>query len=270
MIGEADSKDAPSRASVSRGVLLVGHGTRDEVGTAQFFELATRLCELLSPIPVEAALLEFQRPTIPQAWESLVSGGAEHIHVAPLLLFAAGHAKQDIPDIIADCRAKTPNVSFDQARPISRHCSIIELVVRRLQGTLKELESPPSRTAIVMVGRGSHDPCAQADMRVLSEVVSRRVEGAATMTAFYAMAEPRLPDVLERVAGSERYDGIVVHPHLLFEGRLYQAIVKQTKEAAQHHPQVRLATSPYLGPDPLVAQAIAARIGLAASVPFRS
>jgi sirohydrochlorin cobaltochelatase len=208
-------------------------------------------------------LLEFQQPTIPQAWASLVSGGAVHIHVAPLLLFAAGHAKQDIPDIIAECRAKTPNVSFDQSRPISRHRSIIELVVRRLEETLKKLETPPSRTAVVMVGRGSHDPCAQADMRVLSEVVSRRVAAVATMTAFYAMAEPRLPDVLERVAGSGLYDGIVVHPHLLFEGRLYQAIAKQTEAAARNHPQVRLVTSPYLGPDSLVAQAIAARVGLA-------
>ena len=244
---------APPRWKTNRGVLLVGHGTRDELGTAQFFELAARLSELLHPIPVEPALLEFQRPTIPQAWVSLVSGGAEHIHVAPLLLFAAGHAKQDIPDIIADCQSKTPNVSFDQSRPVSRHRLIIDLVVRRLEGTFEKLETPPSRTAVVMVGRGSHDPCAQADMRVLSEVVSRRVDATGIATAFYAMAEPRLPDVLERVASSGHYDGIVVHPHLLFEGRLYRAIAEQTEEAAQKYPQVRLVTSPYLGPDPLVA-----------------
>ncbi len=260
MIEQAGDGAAPPRWKTKRGVLLVGHGTRDEVGTAQFVELAACLSESLHPIPVEPALLEFQRPTIPQAWESLVSGGAEHIHVAPLLLFAAGHAKQDIPDIVADCQSKTPKVSFDQSRPISRHRSIIELVVRRLEGTFEKLETPPSRTAVVMVGRGSHDPCAQADMRVLSEVVSRRVAAAWTTTAFYAMAQPRLPDVLERVAGSGQCDAIVVFPHLLFEGRLYQSIVRQTEQAAQKHPQVRLLTSPYLGPDPLVAEAIAARI----------
>lgn len=261
MIEEAGSKNEPPQKKASRGILLVGHGTRNELGTAQFFELATRLSEIVDPIPVEAALLEFQQPTIPQAWESLVSRGIEHIHVAPLLLFAAGHAKQDIPNIIAECRSRTPRVSFDQSRPISRHRSIIELVVQRLQGTFQQLSTPPNRTAVVMVGRGSRDPCARTDMFVLSEVVSRRIEATKTATAFYAMAEPRLPTVLEHVAASGRYEGIVVHPHLLFDGRLYRAIEEQTAAAALCHPQVEIVTSPYLGPDPMVARAIADRVG---------
>lgn len=261
MTGGAVSNHQPPPQPASRGVLLVGHGTRDALGTSQFFELATHLSAILDPIPVQAAALEFQRPTIPEAWDSLVFKGVAHIHVAPLLLFAAGHAKQDIPDIIAACRARTPDVSFDQSRPMSRHRSIIELVVRHLAATLESLETPPARTAVVMVGRGSYDPCAQADMRVLCEVVSRRIQTASTVTAFYAMAEPRLPDVLERLASSQRYDGIVIQPHLLFEGRLYQAIRKQAAEVAVVHPHVKLATAPYLGPDALVAQAIADRIG---------
>jgi sirohydrochlorin cobaltochelatase len=178
-----------------------------------------------------------------------------------LLLFAAGHAKQDIPNLISTCRARTPTVTFDQSRPISRHRSIVELVLRRLQTSLQQLCTPPKRTAVVMVGRGSRDPCARTDMLVLSEVVSRRIKASITATAFYAMAEPRLPAVLERVAGSRRYEGIVVHPHLLFDGRLYKAIEEQTEAAAMNYPKVKLVTSPYLGPDPLVARAIAERLG---------
>jgi sirohydrochlorin cobaltochelatase len=245
----------------SRGVLLVGHGTRDDIGTEQFFVLGEKLAERLRPMPVESALLEFQRPTIAEAWESLVAKRISQIHVAPLLLFAAGHAKQDIPVIIAECRSKTPGILFDQSRPISRHRSIIELVLQRLAETLGELSAQPDRTAIVMVGRGSHDPCAQADMHVLSEVVGRRIDTVSMHTAFYAMAEPRLSEVIERVASSGRFDAIVVYPHLLFQGRLYQAIVEQTDQAAQRHPALRFATSKYLGPDALVADAIAARIG---------
>jgi sirohydrochlorin cobaltochelatase len=239
---------------------LVGHGTRDELGTAQFFELEKRLAERLVSIPVQAALLEFQRPTIPEAWNTLVGQGAEHIDVAPLLLFAAGHAKRDIPDIIEACQATTPFVSFTQSRPLSRHRSIIDLVAGRLNKTLVELGTAASRTAVVMVGRGNHDPCAQADMRVLSEVVGRRIDVPFVATAFYAMAQPRLCDLLGRVAASGRFDAVVVHPHLLFEGRLHQGIRQQTAEAAATHPAVRFVTSPYLGPDPLVANAIAARI----------
>jgi len=248
--------------SRSRGVLLIGHGTRDRVGTEQFFQLASRLSELLRPTPVEAALLEFQQPTIPSAWQSLLSRGARHIHVAPLLLFAAGHAKGDIPDIVGRCCSATSGVTFDQSLPLSRHPSIIDLVVQRIESAkqVQKLATPASRTALVMVGRGNRDPCAQADMRLLSEVVGSRLDVAETFTAFYAMAEPRLPDLLNRVAASGRFDSVIVHPHLLFEGRLHQAIIDQTNQVSATYPTIQFKTSAYLGPVAEVAKAIADRI----------
>ena len=210
---------------------------------------------------MEAALLEFQKPTIPEAWASLVSAGVQHIHVAPLLLFAAGHAKQDIPEVLAECQKNTPHVSFDQSRPISREPSLIDIVVQRISSTLAD--NPLTQTtALVMVGRGNRDPCAQADMRILSELVNHRLEVSSTVTAFYAMAEPKLPAVLDQVAQTGRFDQIVVHPHLLFEGRLHQAITAQTEEAKTRHPKVQFTMSAYLGPDRLVAKAIAGRIAM--------
>lgn len=227
----------------------------------QFLELSANLQHRLGQLPVESAVLEFGPPGIPQAWQRLVERGARHIHAAPLLLFAAGHAKGDIPAILAECHARDTSVSFDQSRPLSRHRSIIDLVVHRIAAVCEKLPTSRSRTAVVMVGRGSHDPCAQADMRLLSEIVGKRVSAAATHTAFYAMAQPRLPDMLDRIASSGLFDGIAVYPHLLFEGRLYQAIVAQVEAAALRHPTVRFVTSTYLGPEPSVADAIAERIG---------
>ncbi len=242
------------------GVLLVGHGTRDEVGTSQFFELASLLADQLDPVPVEAALLEFQQPTIPQAWDALVSQNVKRLRVAPLLLFAAGHAKQDIPNALLECQARTPGIAFDQTRPLSRHPAMIELARRRLAKSLSQATAPSNRTAVVMVGRGSYDPCAQADMRVLAEVVGHRVDVASVTTAFYAMASPRLPVVLDELAASQQFDTIIVQPHLLFEGRLYQAILGQVDEARQRYPNIQWINSDYLGPDRLVARAIVGRI----------
>ena len=82
------------------------------------------------------------------------------------------------------------------------------------------------------------------------------------ITTFYAMTEPRLPDTLELVAASGRYDTVIVQPHLLFEGRLNQAILNQTMEAANRHQSLQWLTSGYLGPDPLLAEAIANRTGI--------
>ena len=240
--------------------MLVGHGTRDDEGTQQFFQLGERLAERLGPQPVEVALLEFQRPTISDAWTRLVRQGVQHIHVAPLLLFAAGHAKQDIPHIVRECQAATSGVSFDQARPISRHRSMVQLVSRRIGDTLALSAAGSSSTALVMVGRGSTDPCAQADMKVLSEVVSRRIDVAEVFTAFYAMADPPLPEVLDYVANSGRFSAVVGHPHLLFTGRLYEAISRQVDQASTRFADIQFRLSSYLGPDPLVADAICARV----------
>lgn len=240
--------------------MLVGHGTRDQQGTDEFFQLGNRLAERLKPAPVATALLEFQQPTIPQAWDELVRGGATHIHVAPLLLFAAGHAKDDIPKVVAECQRVTPGVTFDQSRPLSRHRAILELVTRRIVEAVQAESIEPREAALLMVGRGNRDPCAQADMRVLSELTQRRLSFSRLETAFYAMAPPSLESVLQLLGSSREISTVLVYPHLLFSGRLMESILTQVDQAAKEFPDVRFRTARYLGPDPLVAQAIAARL----------
>ena len=75
------------------------------------------------------------------------------------------------------------------------------------------------------------------------------------------MAQPRLSATLEKVAACGQYRDVIVYPHLLFAGRLYQAIERQVKEAHQRPDGVGFRLTHYLGPDPLVAEAIAARVG---------
>jgi sirohydrochlorin cobaltochelatase len=246
--------------------MLIGHGTRAVEGTRQFFQLGERLCETLAPIPVAPCLLEFQQPTIPETWQSLVQRGVQHIHAAPLLLFAAGHAKQDIPNLLVECQRHTPEVTFDQSRPISRRAELLDLVCKRIDEALAKAGLDSTRsTALVMVGRGNRDPCAQADMRVLSELIAHRFQFSAHFTAFYALAQPSLSEVLDEVAQGHRFHSVVVHPHLLFAGRLFQSISDIVDQAASQYPRVKFQLGNYLGPEPEIAQAIAARIGVGGS-----
>ncbi|WP_197169392.1 sirohydrochlorin chelatase [Novipirellula galeiformis] len=240
------------------GVLLVGHGTRDEEGTKQFFQLSDKLSDEIPSMQIQPCLLEFQSPTIQDAWRCLVEQGVSEIRVAPLLLFAAGHAKQDIPDLVKTCHAKTPHIAYVHTRPISRHMAIVELVCGLLRQTRSGFTNPDHEISLLMVGRGSYDPCAQADMRVLSELVSYRLGLPHRSTAFYAMAKPGLQETLEQLA--QRGGQILVHPHLLFDGRLFQAIQKTVTTVQRQFPDAEIRLSSYLGPDALVARAIAARI----------
>jgi len=230
------------------------------VGTRQFFELRDQLDAVLAGTPVQASLLEFQEPSIDQGWDTLVRQGVNHIHVAPLLLFAAGHAKQDIPQAIQNCQQRTPHITHDQCRPLSRNQAIIDLILERVESNHVEIQTDSSRTALVMTGRGSFDPCATSDMHLLRHLIESRTNFAKVVTAFYAMANPKLPEVLEKLASSNHFDAIMVQPHLLFEGRLYQAIIKQVETAATNHQKLQWRVGNYLGPEVRVAEAIATRI----------
>ena len=255
----------PVSGGVPDGILLVGHGTRDPNGTTEFFQLAKVLGERLAPLPVEGCLLEFQHPTIPEAWNTLVEKGCQHIRVAPLLLFAAGHARSDIPDAVAKSAAATPDVSYSQSGPLSRSAPIIDLLCNRIQQCATRErwnwhdEQQRQATSLVMVGRGSYDPCAKADMRILSEIVAQRCQMQHHDTGFYAMAEPRLPEVLDRAAVQPGVKRVLVQPHLLFQGRLFDAVKNQVNDAAKRHPAIAFAMGDYLGPVPEVAEALSFR-----------
>lgn len=247
---------------MSSGVLLVGHGTRDAKGTGQFFELADQLRQCVPQWPVEACLLEFQEPDIATGWRRLVDRGVTEIRVAPLLLFAAGHARQDIPTIIQECSSQDPAINHWQCGPLSRAPEIVDLLVQRIQQVADDAEQGLDESVcLVMVGRGSYDPCAQADMKLLTEVVAKRLPVGQHSVSFYAMAEPKLPSVLDKVASTaNRPSTVIVQPHLLFQGRLYDAIARQVREAAERHPDVRFLCADYLGPTEPVAKAVQRRL----------
>lgn len=267
----------------THGILLIGHGTRDQRGTDEFFELGDRLANhLAGQSIVQPCLLEFQSPTIDEGWRRLLDAGAERITVSPLLLFAAGHAKSDIPDAVEAVARQTQTLDriAGYSRPISRQPHMIDLVRERLIESIESVSDGEAgnasiATAVVMVGRGSLDPCASSDMRLLTEVTVRgrlkqshrsciadlhAIDADGLRTTFYAMAQPRLPDTLDQIAASGRFGRVIVQPHLLFSGRLYDAIERQTKEVATKFSEIEFVISRYLGPDAKVAAAIAERI----------
>lgn len=247
-------------------MLLVGHGTRDEIGTRQFFELSEVLSRQAAPQSVQSCLLELQPPTVRQGWQRLVGSGVDDVRVLPLLLFTAGHSREDIPAAVAAAAADTPGVTYRISRPLSRHPQILQLAIERLTETLgHRARLAAEATAVVMVGRGSYDPCARSDMFVLSEMISARLPVARVETGFYAMCDPRLPEVLDCVARDPAVHTVVVQPHLLFEGRLNQAISALVSEAAARHPRLTFRTSGYLGADPRIAAALRDRAAQFAS-----
>ena len=88
--------------AAGRGLLVVGHGTTDEVGAAETRQVTDLVAGLLPGVPVELGFLELVSPTIHDAVARLASRGCREVMAAPLLLFTAGHALR-VEDRLRDC-----------------------------------------------------------------------------------------------------------------------------------------------------------------------
>ena len=83
-----------------RSIMLCGHGSRSEPAVAEFANLVFRLKTLLPNIPIEFGYLEFAKPIISDGLDKLREAGVTEIVALPAMLFAAGHAKNDIPSVL--------------------------------------------------------------------------------------------------------------------------------------------------------------------------
>jgi sirohydrochlorin ferrochelatase len=223
--------------------------------------------------------LELAEPTINAAVERLARRGLEQWSVMPLLLFAAGHAKQDIPRAVAAAAgAKQP---VHQYAHLGCHAKLLELSALRFaeavesvgnalrgvpthqlhsaerQGgrSLQERSEHTKKTTLILVGRGSRDAGATAEMFRFAELRHKQARVARTEVCFVAMAEPPLDECLDKAARSDA-ERIVVQPHLLFGGRLLASLSARVDAMARRHPEKEWLTTRHLGPHPLLDEAI--------------
>ncbi|WP_425618649.1 sirohydrochlorin chelatase [Anatilimnocola sp. NA78] len=257
---------------VPDAILLVGHGTRNAAGTEQFL----RLVELVRgavPLPVEVGFIELQQPTIEMALANLAERGLAKIVLSPALLFAAGHAKQDIPAAIANALAVHPQLQITVAEPLGCHEALIDLAALRFSSSLSSVlrgegrgeglalkqtsATPHPPTGLVLIGRGSSDPAAIDHCRQFATALGEKVNAAGVFTGFIAVARPNLPEALEQAAAAG-FARIVVQPHLLFSGEMLETTSAAVARAQQTHPQIDWRQAPILGSDLLEPASLAA------------
>ena len=242
------------------GILLVGHGTRDVRGRAEYLETVESVRRRLANV-VEPGFLELAEPSISVAIEKILEQNVQLVLTCPLLLFAAGHVKRDIPRAVnAAVRGRVP---VKQVVHLGQNKHLLALSSLRYQETVDFGEwrksKIPMRTLLILVGRGSQDSTATAAMFDFSRRRSMVEKPDEIEVCFLAMCRPSLEETLER-AGKADFEQIVVQPHLLFHGELLSHLRERVNAAAKHfHRKTWLITS-HLGPHPLLVKSILARI----------
>jgi sirohydrochlorin cobaltochelatase len=285
--GGSQSAEIPQNR---RGLLLVGHGTGDERGLAEFQSVAAQVAELATEYHVEPCYLEIAQPDIPTAVQRLLDTGVRELTVAPLLLFAAGHALRDIPAAVesvvsrqwpvasgqkteggnqeSDISFPIPHSTFSiliqQLPALECHPKIVELSAQRFNEALAgQPIVEPADSLLLLVGRGSSYPSAIAEMQRFAKLRTELTPVGQVECCFVAIAKPTLAEGLE-LAAKSKFRRIVVQPHLLFAGQVLdeigQAVAGHKAEGgrrkAEGFDSQEWILAPQLGPSPLVAEAV--------------
>ena len=232
-------------------LLIVGHGSRDPRGAGEFHELVS-LVRDHAPVPVEGGFIELSRPPISECVNRLREGGAREISAVPLMLLAAGHAKDDVPATLVREKMSYPDVDFHYGRTLGIRPELLELMDERISAVVPEEKE---ETAVLVVGRGSSDPDANSDLAKMARLFFEGRPYPLVETAFVSLAPPSVPEALERCRrlGARR---IVVFSYFLFTGVLEERIREQSHNFAEDNPSVEVHYAGYFGSDARVAALI--------------
>ncbi len=242
------------------GVMLCGHGSRDQDAVAEFAVLSRHLKKRLPHYPVEYGYLEFATPIIRNGLDALKAKGVTRVLAVPGMLFAAGHAKNDIPSVLNTYAAQN-NLKIDYGKELGIDPKMLRAAGDRIQQALDASPSnvPRHETLLVVVGRGASDPDANSNVSKVTRMLWEGFGFGWAETAYSGVTFPLVDPALEH-ATRLGYRRIIVFPYFLFTGILVQRIYDATDEVAARHPEIEFIKAPYLNDHPAVIDTFVERI----------
>lgn len=256
---------------MSGAILVVGHGTRNPTGSAQLLELVDHMRAQAPSANILGCFLELAEPLIEQAMERLHELQTKKILVVPVLLFTAGHALLDIPDVVSRSAIRFGIEVVGQTGSLGTHPAVLTLSQVRYEEVTSLAQGnccPPKACAKVecifgkcegrnlemgrigwaMVGRGTSEPQALAHMRQFTELRKAHLFAVRYQTGFFAGGRPDVDELLEEAARWE-CDTVLVQPHLLFEGELIEQLRTKVKIFQSRFPNKHWLIARTLGAD---------------------
>jgi sirohydrochlorin cobaltochelatase len=233
-------------------LLLIGHGSRHRAGNEEIEQFAATWRQRHPDWRIEACFIELADVLMTEGLDRAVAvtPPGRRVVVLPLILNAAGHVKDDIPQAIAAARLRHPGIDFVCAPNLGLGRDIFTVVQRRLDELMRALAVPdPRTTGIVLLGRGSSDADANGEMARLARWVFEAREHDLVDIAFTGITHPRLELVVQRQVRLGMSQ-VLIQPVYLFTGVLIERIGEQVERLRRAYPQVAFALGSYLGFDP--------------------
>ncbi|MGB0921452.1 MAG: sirohydrochlorin chelatase [Alphaproteobacteria bacterium] len=214
--------------------LLVFHGSSTRPENPQIAAFQEGAEQALFPLTVAAAFLEAQEPDIPTQLQNLRDGGAKRIVVQPVMLTAAQHVTQDIPDILA---AWDGTIAYGKA--LRGGAATAAALSARVQNAIT-----PAHDGLVIWARATKDKMAMGEAHRLAELLGTQHRLPA-IASFAGRSQPPLPQVIAEIGAKNP----LIAPHVLLDGAVSDAA---------HASGFTVAAT--LGAHPALIEDIAARI----------
>ena len=98
--------------------MICGHGSRHKDTSTEFQNFIKKIKKRFPKNPLSYGFLEISSPNVKLELTKLIRAKTSRILTVPVMLFAAGHIKKDIPDLInlelspsiSSCSAGTPSL----------------------------------------------------------------------------------------------------------------------------------------------------------------
>ena len=232
------------------GVMLCGHGSRSQEAVDEFAHLAKRLPAFLpNSWMVDYGYLEFANPVIREGLDRLRARACDRILAVPGMLFAAMHAKNDIPSVL-NAYAAEHGLRIDYGRELGVDPRMIRASADRIEAAIAAADAtrgpvPRAETCLVVIGRGASDPDANSSVSKISRLLWEGMGFGWCETGYSGVTFPLVEPALTHAARLG-YRRIVVFPYFLFTGILVDRIYGFTDLVAAAHPEIEFVKAGYL------------------------
>ncbi len=243
------------------GVMVCGHGSRNRLAVEEFARIAERLRDLMPDHPVEYGYLEFANPIIKDGLDKLREQDVNRILAVPGMLFAAGHAKNDIPSVL-NTYAAEHGITIDYGKDLGIDPKMLKAAGERVQQALDASDEsiPLEETMLVVAGRGASDPDANSNVSKVTRLLWEGFGFGWAETVYSGVTFPLVEPGL-RQAAKLGFRKIIVFPYFLFTGVLVNRIYQHMELVSRDHPEIQFVKAPYLNDHPMVIETFKERVG---------
>ena len=246
------------------GVMLCGHGSRDEGAVREFLAVADRLAARMPQYDFDRGFLEFAQPIIRDGLDGLRDRGVDQVLAIPGMLMAAGHAKNDIPSVLNTYQAQNDGIEIRYGRDLGIDPKLLKAAGDRVEEAVAKADTAGAvarhDTLLMVVGRGTSDPDANSNISKVMRMLWEGLGFGWGETCYSGVTFPLVEPGLEHAARLG-YRRIVVFPYFLFTGILVRRIYDYVDQVAARHPDIEFVKAPYLNDHPMVIEAFTDRVG---------